>query len=325
MNSLPNVANIIIFIRLKREFKIILQSFCILVLILFFGCSKDASKTEQKSHSAPNKISVITTIFPEYEWVKSLAEGVDSVEVSTLLKKGTDFHNFEPSTPDLIAIQKADIFIYVGSQADFWVDDVLKKSINKNQIAISLNQLLDNYGNDEHVWFSVKYAKKSVQKIAESLIALDLKNAESYRTNLKTYQEKLDSLQIQIEQISSFAKNKIDLEPLFFCDKFPFKLLMEELNLAYYAPLDDGSNTGDTSFQNVSFLVQKAKELKPKAIFVTENSDLKLAKTVIHDAKLDKTKIIVLNSMQSLKNQKADGDYINLMQDNLRKIRSVIE
>lgn len=326
MNSLPKKANTIISILRRQEFKILFVA--ILSLALVTGCSKNA-KSEGGAGTGAKKISVITTIFPEHEWVRALTEGSDFVSIKTLVKKGTDIHNYEPSTPDLIAIQKADLFIYVGGQTDFWVDEVLKKSANKEQIVLNLTQALDNYGNDEHIWLSVTKAKKSVAKIADALVALDSKNADLYKTNLKNYTERLDALEQQVRKISVAAKSareKNSLTHLFFCDRFYFKPLLDDLGLDYYAPEDEGSQGSDSSFENVSFLVTKAQQLKPKAIFVAENSDFKLANTVISGAKLTGVKIVSLNSMQVLKNQgQAEGDYISLMQDNLTKIRSVID
>ena len=50
------------------------------------------STTEQ------NKIQIIATIFPEYDWVMSvLGENPANAEVTMLLDNGVDLHSFQPT------------------------------------------------------------------------------------------------------------------------------------------------------------------------------------------------------------------------------------
>lgn len=108
---------------------------------------------------------------------------------------------------------------------------------------------------------------------------------------------------------------------MIFCDRFPFRYLIDELNLKYYAAFAGCSAETEASFETVAFLVKKTEELKPDSIFVTESSDKKLAQTVISGAKLPETKITVLNSMQAVTLEQAQNgaSYIKIMQENLEK------
>lgn len=83
------------------------------------------------------KKSIVCTTFPEYDWVMNiLGEKVTSFDVTLLQNSGTDLHSYQPSVKDIAKISKADLFVYVGSESDEWVEKVLSQSVNKNQAAV---------------------------------------------------------------------------------------------------------------------------------------------------------------------------------------------
>ena len=108
---------------------------------LLAGCGKknDAETGERDS----NKLSVVTTIFPEYDWVKEiLGDKADNAEVTMLLSSGVDLHSYQPTADDIVKISDCDLFIYVGGESDKWVDDALKEATNKDMKVIDLLEVL---------------------------------------------------------------------------------------------------------------------------------------------------------------------------------------
>ena len=91
--------------------------------------------TESTQEAAADSISVVTTIFPEYDWVKQIVGDSDSVEVTMLLDNGVDLHNYQPSADDIMKVATCDVFIYVGGESDEWVDDALQEATNKDMVA----------------------------------------------------------------------------------------------------------------------------------------------------------------------------------------------
>ena len=81
------------------------------------------------SFAKPGKISVVTTMFAQYDAVRAVA-GTDA-EISMLLKPGTESHSFEPTPRDIRKIQKASLFVYTGGENDEWVEKILG-SMGKN-------------------------------------------------------------------------------------------------------------------------------------------------------------------------------------------------
>ena len=113
--------------------------FALAGLLLAFGMGSVFAKKA----SNENKIKVVTTIFPEYDWAREvIGEKADDVELTLLLNNGVDLHSYQPSVKDIAKIQDADIFVYVGGESDEWVEDVLKNVKKPNQKVINLLEVL---------------------------------------------------------------------------------------------------------------------------------------------------------------------------------------
>ena len=92
---------------------------------LFTGCGKKNNAETGESDS--NKLSVVTTIFPEYDWVKEiLGDKTGSTDLTMLLDNGVDLHSYQPTADDIVKISDCDLFVYVGGESDGWVESVLK-------------------------------------------------------------------------------------------------------------------------------------------------------------------------------------------------------
>ena len=118
---------------------------------LLAGCGK--KNAAEKGESDSNKLSVVTTIFPEYDWVKEiLGDKAGSTDLTMLLSSGVDLHSYQPTADDIVKISDCDLFIYVGGESDKWVDDALKEATNKDMKVIDLlNVLGDSVKTEETV------------------------------------------------------------------------------------------------------------------------------------------------------------------------------
>ena len=103
-------------------------SFIILTAMVFtlFGCTANTKNDE-------DKLKVVTTIFPQYDFVRQIAG--DNVSLKMLLKPGVESHSYEPTPADIIAIQDCDLFITVGGENESWVENILK-SFDSSKIKV---------------------------------------------------------------------------------------------------------------------------------------------------------------------------------------------
>ena len=78
-----------------------------------------APAESQAQSAAEEKIRIVTTIFPEYDWVREiLGDKADSAEITMLLDNGVDLHSYQPTADDLIKLSDCDLFVYVGGESD---------------------------------------------------------------------------------------------------------------------------------------------------------------------------------------------------------------
>ena len=295
-----------------------------MIAILSLGTLASCGKKEADS----KKLKIVVTTFPEYDWVREiLGDRVKDVDLKLLQKNGTDLHSFQPSAQDIKDISNADIFVYVGGESDEWVADVLKKKKNKDLVAINLmdemkdSKKAEEVEYDEHVWLSLKNAIKLCQPIEQAIAKKDEKHADTYKKNLDAYTKKLENLDNKYAEAVKNAKVKT----LIFGDRFPFRYMVDDYGLNYYAAFVGCSAESEASFETISFLSNKLNQLKIKHVLTIENSDHKIAKSVIKNADGTKRDIKTLDSLQSMKK----GDikkktYLKTMENNLKVLQEVL-
>ncbi len=326
------------------------------------AASEEAS---QKAEDA--KISVVTTIFPEYDWVKVISgDASDNVDISMLLDNGVDLHSFQPTADDIMKIATCDMFIYVGGESDEWVEDALKEATNKDMVVINLLDVLggnvkeeeviegmeaeeehehgeehedsdeheheegdeheegeeEEVEYDEHVWLSLSNASLICDAIADGLSKVDPDNAGTYAENANAYKQKLMTLDSEYKNVVSSATNKT----LLFGDRFPFRYLVDDYGLDYYAAFVGCSAETEASFETVAFLSGKVDELGLKSVMTIESSDKKIAETIINNTKTKDQNILTLDSMQSTTSEdvSAGTTYLTIMQSNLEVLKEAL-
>lgn len=298
------------------------------------------------------KINIVCTLFPEYDWTRELlGSHVNDVNLTYLLSNGMDLHNYQPSAKDMITISECDLFIYVGGESESWVDDALREVTNPDMQVIRLMDVvqdsvkkeelkegmqteeIDSHDHheheedcpeyDEHVWLSVRNAETICNHISNVLCQLDTEHTADYQTNLADYTAKLDALDKDFTQMAEQASVKT----VIFGDRFPFRYLVDDYGIDYYAVFTGCSSETEASFETIVFLAQKIDELHADTIFKIENSDDALAKSIISSTSDKNQKIVNLNSMQSINTDDiANGaSYLSIMQENLNTLQEVLK
>ena len=315
-----------------------------IVVIITAGALIACSRAKTADVSGGDGIQIVTTIFPEYDWVMNiLGDNPAGAQVTLLLDKGVDIHSYQPTAEDMLKISSCDMFIYVGGESDEWVEDALKGAVNKDMRVINLLDVLGDYvkeeevvegmqaeeeeeeekvGKDEHVWLSLRNAVILTEKISDELQKLDAKNAAVYEVNTKNYVEKLNTLDKEYNDAVATASVKT----LLFGDRFPFRYLTDDYGLSYYAAFAGCSAETEASFETITFLAGKADELKIPAIMTIEGSDGKIAKTIIENTADKDRKILTMDSMQSItaKDVEEGTNYLSVMESNLEVLKEAL-
>ena len=177
--------------------------------------------------------------------------------------------------------------------------------------------------NDEHVWLSLKNAEIIVQKIAAEIAKLDSAHASVYTQNVNAYVAKIQSLDNDYRTTVESAARKTVL----FGDRFPFRYLVDDYGLKYYAAFVGCSAESEASFETIAFLANKMDSESLPSIFIIENGNEKIAKAVLAASKNSKNaQILILNSMQSVTEKQIDegADYLSIMKSNLENLKKAL-
>ena len=331
------------------------------LLTLFIACNSDSEKknSEQAANNG-KKISVVATIYPQYAWLKEiLGNQADSLNLTLLVKNGMDLHSYKPSAADIATIAKADMIVYVGGESDKWIEKALEATPNEKRVQVNLLEALgdrvkaeeivegmqaeeehehhhehaeehedehhhhEEAENDEHIWLSLKNAELLVMNLADALSKADTTHATEYHINAGLYIAKISALDAQYRAATDSAHFKTIL----FGDRFPFRYLVDDYGIKYFAAFVGCSAESEASFETVAFLAGKMDSLALPAIFTIDGSNGKIARAILDASKKSKeTPVLTLNSMQSLKNSQMDSaNYLDIMRENLEVIKKALK
>lgn len=175
---------------------------------------------------------------------------------------------------------------------------------------------------DEHVWLSLKNTKTLVAAIADALQELDPDNKDTYAANTSAYIEKLSALDGAYQSAVDGAARKTVL----FGDRFPFRYLVDDYGLSYYAAFAGCSAESEASFETVSFLAKKVDELKLPCVLTIEGKNHKLAETIVQSTAGKKQKVLTMDSMQSMTSKDAanGATYLSVMEQNLSVLKEAL-
>lgn len=298
-----------------------------------------------------NKINIVTSIYPIYDWTLNVVGNNGNINITLLQDSGADLHNYQPTVADIAKVSSSDLFIYVGGESDEWVEDALKSAVNKDMITINLLETLGDKAKeeeliegmegeeegedheheegeeekaeyDEHVWLSLNNAQIFVSKIKDALVSIDKANAKTYEANAKKYNDELKALDAKYAD----AVSKATIKTLLFGDRFPFRYLVDDYDLKYFAAFIGCSSETEASFETIVFLSNKVNELGLKAIMKIESSDGSIANTIKNNTTSKNQKILTLNSLQSstLADHKKGNTYLKIMTDNLEVLKEAL-
>ncbi|MDD4565588.1 MAG: metal ABC transporter substrate-binding protein [Eubacteriales bacterium] len=320
---------------MKRLVYILLTA--LLIIFTLTGCGQN------ERVNSSDKISVVATIFPQYDFVREIAG--DNVELTMLLPPGAESHSFEPTPQDITKIQNCDIFIYVGGDSDDWIKGILESMDTSNMKIISLMDMVDvveeeivegmedDHGHDhdneeeaeeeeydEHVWTSPRNVKIIVQSISDVLCEADDSNASQYQQNTASYLAKLDQLDAAFKDAVGAGVRKT----LVFGDRFPFRYFADAYSLNYFAAFPGCSTETEPSAATVAFLIDKVKEENIPVVFHIELSNEKMADTICEATGAKK---LLLHACHSIsKNDFENGvSYLDLMTANVKAIKEALK
>ncbi len=344
--------------------------FILAAALTLVACSAESNEKAP----AQKKVSIVATIYPQYDWLKNiLGDRQDAVDLKLLIKNGTDLHSYKSSAQDIAAIASADMVVYVGGESDEWIEKALSATPKAGRVQVNLMQALgdrvkeeeivegmqaeeeqehhhehgeeaeehehhehaekhehehhehaEEAENDEHIWLSLKNAEILVMNLADAISKVDTAHATEYHMNAGLYIAKISALDAQYRA----ATDSATLKTILFGDRFPFRYLVDDYGIKYFAAFVGCSAESEASFETVAFLAGKMDSLALPAIFTIDGSNGKIARAILDASKKSKeAQVLTLNSMQSVTDAQMQSgvDYLSIMQENLEVLKKALK
>ena len=318
---------------------IMLMAIMLATGLLFIGCSSASGNNEDE-----NNASIVVTIFPLYDWTREiLGSNPGNIGVTYLLESGVDLHNYTPSIRDAAMISTSDLFLWIGGKSDTWVLNAMANPQNQYRRNVPIMRLLgleetqvfpiegvipDEVGgenccggetHDEHVWLSLPFAMRFVERIREEIVLLDPENAHYYNTNAERYIARLDALHRQFTTMVEHAHR----QTILVVDRFPFLYMTRDYDIEFFSAFDGCFAATEISMQRQAQLADAVNSLSLDAVMIINNHPVASAVSYAAGRELA---IIELQDFQSVSRYHIEQGmtFINGMQQNLEALTKAL-
>lgn len=297
------------------------------------------------------KLRVVTTLFPLYDFTKNVAG--ERAEVSLLLPPGVEAHSYEPTPMDITKIQNCDLFVFTGPSMEPWVEDLLKSMEKKRFFVVDASSgitLIEskskNYekgilhterqesepesrgksvsgkrhihheaGIDPHIWLDFSNAAKMVDSIAAGLCHIDPTKRDIYLKNAEAYKTKLASLDTKYREVLSRCEKKI----LIHAGHFAFGYLAKRYGLEHISAYRGTTPNVEPTPKRIIEMIQTIKRHGVKHIFFEELLNPKVAEAIAKETGC--TPLLLHGAHNVTRDEIEKGvDFITLMEHNLKNL-----
>lgn len=293
-------------------------------------------QTDNNNNDNNNTITIYTTIYPLYDFASKI--GGDRAEVINLVPTGTEAHDFEPTSRDMIKLSDADIFLYNGSGFEPWIDDVLKSLDTSKMNVIDMSQHIDllheeeedtaheesenndehaHEGVDPHYWLDPMRAKQMAAVIKDAMIEVDNNGKKIYEENFHLLQLELDKLHTEYKNAIAQTKRK---ELIVSHKAFSYladRYELEQVAISGISPSDEPSQ------KELKQIIEFAKAHDVKYILFETLVSGKVADVVKREIGAES---LTLNPLEGLTKDdvKKGKDYFSVMRDNLESLKKAL-
>lgn len=327
----------------------------LLVITLVAGCGTGSggaasgignnrgNEVSQRNGLPDDRLSVVTTIFPYYDFVRQVAG--DRVKLKLIVPAGMDSHSFEPTPADMIAIEGADVLICNGGEMEHWVSQVLESLDTGHMTVLKMMDYVDvveeehvegmedhvegmedhdghelEIEYDEHIWTSPVNAQAIVSIISRTLGEASPENREYFRTESDGYMKELEALDGELRQIVSQGRHRM----IVVADKFPFRYFAREYGLSYRAAFSGCSTDTEPSAKTIAYLIDRVKEEGIGAVYYLELSSRRTAEIIGEETGAVP---LLLHSCHNVTRKQFDEGvtYLQLMGGNAEDLRKGLE
>ncbi|RIY34289.1 metal ABC transporter substrate-binding protein [Psittacicella hinzii] len=229
-------------------------------------------------------LRVVTTFTVLEDITRNIAGKYATVESLTPI--GAEIHEYEPTSRDLVRLNRSDLIITNGLGLEKWFQRFYQRAKNIPVVEASkgvVPSLITEgpYAGqpNPHGWMSLTNASIYVENIKNALIEHDPANKEGYEANAKAYLEKLAKMEADVRTFIS--KNNLEGAYLITSES-AFSYLARDINLRYDSIWPVNAEDVGTPAQ-ITRIINLVRDNKIKVVFSGSTMDLKPMEVVMQE------------------------------------------
>ena len=320
--------------KLKKIILIILLIAIVVGIIVAFAVGGKNNKNNENI-----KYKVVASNFASYDFLRAVIGDNKEIELTFLLGPGKDTHSYDPTAGDLIKIQNADLFVYVGGEMEKWADKVISTLETDKTKIVRIADFVETIDEkevdgaekeeeeeeeegafDEHIWTSPKNAIKMVETLEKEIEKIDNQNADKYKNNAEKYIAQIKDVDKKIQEIV----DKKVRDRLIFADKMPMQYFIDYYNLKVSAAFNGCSTETEPSPKTIAYLQNKVKEEKIPVVLYIELNPGTVAKTIANETGAEAMQIQTLHNI-SLDDFNNGETWVSLMNRNIEVLKKALQ
>jgi zinc transport system substrate-binding protein len=281
------------------------------------------------------KIRIVTSVFPLMEFAQAVCG--ERGEVHLLVPPGAEIHTWQPRPSDIVRLSSADLFLFIGSTMEPWLQDILDAVQNPNLRTLEASQGIslitrdstgtghedeheeehahETEGVDPHIWLDFQNDQIIIDKIAAALSGLDPEGTSIFRKNAFAYKQRLRALDEKFRESLQECTHKVFI----LGGHAAFGYMARRYGLrqiSLYGMSPDSSPTPKKLIE----IVELAKKYKIKVVFFESSVGDELARVLAREVG---ARTLILNPGANLTKEELElgKTFFDIMEENLENLK----
>ena len=331
-------------------------------ILLIFAMPLNAGGQRQRHTIVEGKITVISVIFPSYDFVRAIAG--DRVNNILLTAPGAESHTFEPSPRDIINIRNSDLFIYTGGESAVWMSRILEAAeVSSGRVRVmEMLSLVDplggsaclgdhhhhthhthhdhhhhthhHHGDDCDVYCDISHAQLELDphvwtsprnaRLIVAAIAEALSELDS--ANAYFFWQNAAAFIAQLDEIDAAFQAVVDggrRRTIVVADRFPFRYFVHHYGLEYFAAFDGCSTHTEPDAATIAFLINTIRSENIPVVFHIELGNERLANIIAEETG---ARALLLHSAHNLSVRDFNNGvtFLDVQRNNIEALRAAL-
>ncbi len=301
----------------RKNILLLLLAMLLTISLGLAGCEK---KPVETAGDKDGKFVVVTSFYPLYVFTENIVQGIDGIELKNLTEPQTGcLHDYQMKPADMIALEKADLFIINGAGMESFLDKVRKTYPDLKIVEASEGiQLLKDAAGiaNPHVWVSISNGEKEIENIAKAMAGAFPREKEKLEKNKEDYLKKIDSLRIEMfEGLKKYAGKKI----VTFHEAFPYFAEEFALEIAAVVEREPGS---EPSAAELAQTIDIVKASGIKSLFAEPQYSSRSAEVISRETG---AKVFYLDPFVTGEAGQDKDAYEKVMRNNMEVLKEALE